>query len=85
MAQSLPALAQLLTHKSPVVAGYAAYAVEKMLMTRDPKTKQPLVDSERVKPVQDQLLLQLGQIVNQSENELAARALSRNGLITITS
>ena len=40
-------------------------------MTRDPKTKQPLVDSKRVEPVQDQLLLQLGQIVNQSENELA--------------
>ena len=67
-----------------MVAGYAAYAVEKMLMTRDPKTKQPLVDSERVKPVQDQLLLQLGQIVNQSENELAARALSRKGLIMMT-
>ena len=77
LSQALPQLAALLTHKSPVVAGYAAHAVEKMLMTRDPKTKAPLVDSERVKPVQEQLLLQLGQIVNQSENELAARALSR--------
>jgi len=77
LTQALPALAQLLTHKSAVVAGYAAFAIEKILMTRDPKTKQPLVDSKRVEPVQDQLLLQLGQIVNQSENELAARALSR--------
>ena len=74
---SLPALSKLLTHESPVVAGYAAHAIEKILMTRDPKTKQPLVDSKRVAPVQDDLLLQLGKIVHTTENDLAARALSR--------
>ena len=73
----LPSLSQLLTHESPVVAGYAAHAIEKILMTRDPKTKAPLVDSKRVEPVQDELLLQLGKIVHATENDLAARALSR--------
>jgi len=67
----------LLTHESPVVAGYAAHAIEKILMTKDPKTKAPLVDSKRVEPVQDELLLQLGKIVHATENDLAARALSR--------
>ena len=46
-------------------------------MTKDPKTKAPLVDSKRVEPVQDELLLQLGKIVHATENDLAARALSR--------
>ena len=36
-------LSQLLTHDSMVVSAYAAHALERILMTRMPVTKQPLV------------------------------------------
>lgn len=77
LSQVLKPLAQLLTNDSAVVCGYAAHALERILMTRLPSTKAPLVTREIVQPIQGELLIQLGQIVAKSENELAAKALCR--------
>lgn len=74
---ALEPLSRLLTNESAVVAGYAAHALERILMTKMPQTKQPLVTKELVQPIQGQLLLQLGQIVAATENEFAAKALCR--------
>ena len=46
-------------------------------MTKLPVTKEPLVTKELVQPVQNDLLMQLGQIVASSENEFAAKALCK--------
>ena len=75
--KALPALSKLLTHNSPVVAAYAAHAIERIMMTKLPVTKEPLVTKELVQPVQNDLLMQLGQIVSSSENEFAAKALCK--------
>ena len=51
--------------------------VMSIMMTKMPKTKEPLVTKALVQPVQNDLLLQLGQIVSSSENEFAAKALCK--------
>ena len=50
---ALEPLSRLLTNESAVVAGYAAHALERILMTKMPQNKQPLVTKELVQPIQE--------------------------------
>ena len=53
LAAAIKPLSQLLTNESPVVAGYAAHAIERILMTKMPSTKEPLVNKQIIQPFQE--------------------------------
>ena len=55
LSKAMEPLCQLLTHQSLVVGGYAAHALERILMTRMPTTKAPLVTRELVQPIQERV------------------------------